>query len=79
MSGDTEDLITILKLNEDTDDEALAEARALAMRYLLSRSPIPQTVLTVVERGCFSPSTESASEDSSTSSPEQDQEQDQTL
>ena len=55
MSGDTEDLITILKLNEDTDDEALAEARSLAMRYLLSRSPIPQTIMTVVERGCFSP------------------------
>lgn len=51
MSGEVMELIETLKLNEDTDDETLAEARALALKHLRSRSPIPQTVLTVVQRG----------------------------
>ena len=55
MSGEVMELIETLKLKEDTDDEALTEARALALRYLRSRSPIPQTVLTVVERGASNP------------------------
>ena len=51
MSGEVMELIETLKLKEDTDDEALADARSLALKHLRSRSPIPQTVLTVVERG----------------------------
>ena len=51
MSGEVMELIETLKLKEDTDDEALAEARTLALKHLRSRSPIPQTVLTVVQRG----------------------------
>ena len=77
MSGDTEDLITILKLTEPTTDERLSNARALALQYLRSKAPIPKTVMTVVERGATTRSTESAVEDSSTSSPDQDQNQDQ--
>ena len=51
MSGDTMDLITALKLNESTADEALQDARDFALRCLKSKAPIPQTVMTVVERG----------------------------
>ena len=51
MSGDTMDLITALKLNESTTDEALQDARDFALRCLKSKAPIPQTVMTVVERG----------------------------
>ena len=73
MSGDTEDLITDLKLMEPTTDERLSNARALALQYLRSKAPIPKTVMTVVERGAITPaasSTESAAEDSSTSTAE---------
>ena len=55
MSGEVMELIETLKLNEDTDDEALAEARTLALKHLRSRSPIPQTVMTIVERGASNP------------------------
>ena len=51
MSGDTIDLIRELKLNEGTDDETLQSARDFALRCLRSKAPIPQTVMTVVERG----------------------------
>ena len=51
MSDEMIGLIESLRLTETTDDEQLQEARALALRYLRSRSPIPQTVMTIVERG----------------------------
>lgn len=51
MTADTEDLIRELKLNEGTDDEKLQSARDFALRCLRSKAPIPQTVMTVVERG----------------------------
>ena len=83
MSGDTEDLITILKLTEPTTDERLSNARALALQYLRSKAPIPQTVLTVVERGATTRSTESAvsaAENSSTSTAENaNQNQDKSI
>ena len=60
MSGEVMELIETLKLNEDTDDEALAEARTLALKHLRSRSPIPQTVLTVVQRGSSNPTVPTA-------------------
>ena len=56
MSGDTEDLITALRLTEATADPALQEARDFALRCLRSKAPIPQTVMTVVERGAASDS-----------------------
>ena len=51
MSDEMIGLIESLRLTEITGDEDLQEARALALRYLRSRSPIPQTVMTIVERG----------------------------
>ena len=45
------DLIKELKLNEGTDNEALKSARDFALRCLRSKAPIPQTVMTIVERG----------------------------
>ena len=51
MTADTIDLVRTLRLNEATDDEALQSARDFALRCLRSKAPIPQTVMTVVERG----------------------------
>ena len=51
MTADTEDLITVLRLNELTSDSALQDARDFALRCLRSKAPIPQTIMTVVERG----------------------------
>ena len=51
MSGETMELIETLKLNEATTDEKLSSARDFALRCLRSKAPIPQTVMTVVERG----------------------------
>ena len=51
MSGDTMELIRTLKLNEATADEKLQSARDFALRCLRSKAPIPQTVMTIVERG----------------------------
>ena len=63
MSGDIIDLIKELKLNESTADEALQDARDFALRCLKSKAPIPQTVMTVVERGAANHDTpESATE-----------------
>lgn len=53
MTADTEDLIKTLKLNETTTDEALLDARDFALRCLKSKAPIPQTVMTIVERGAM--------------------------
>ena len=39
-----------LRLTEITSNEELNNARALALRYLSSGAPIPQTLLTKVER-----------------------------
>ena len=60
MSGDTIDLIRELRLNESTADEALQSARDFALRCLRSKAPIPQTVMTVVERGAFHPASDNA-------------------
>ena len=54
MTADTEDLIKTLKLNETTTDEKLSSARDFALRCLRSKAPIPQTVMTIVERGAAS-------------------------
>ena len=51
MTTDAEDLIKELRLNEETNDPALSDARDFALRCLRSKAPIPQTVMTVVERG----------------------------
>ena len=56
MSGDTIDLIRELKLNETTENPVLQEARDFALRCLRSKAPIPQTIMTVVERGAASDS-----------------------
>ena len=56
MSGETMELIEALKLNEATTDEKLSSARDFALRCLRSKAPIPQTVMTVVERGSLTPS-----------------------
>ena len=45
------ELIETLKLNEATPDQKLSSARDFALRCLRSKAPIPQTVMTVVERG----------------------------
>ena len=50
------ELIETLKLNEATTDEKLSSARDFALRCLRSKAPIPQTVMTVVERGSLTPS-----------------------
>ena len=50
MSGETMELIETLKLNEATTDQKLSSARDFALRCLRSKAPIPQTVMTVVER-----------------------------
>ena len=50
------ELIETLKLNEATTDEKLSSARDFALRCLRSKAPIPQTVMTVVERGSLMPS-----------------------
>ena len=47
-----------LHLNEKSDDEAVNNARSLALRYLSSGAPIPQTLLTKVERAARSAGTE---------------------
>lgn len=54
MSGDTMELIKNLRLNEPTADEKLQSARDFALRCLRSKAPIPQTVMTIVERGAVS-------------------------
>ena len=51
MPEETLYLIRELKLDEPTGDEALQSARALALKYVRSRSPIPRTLMTAVERG----------------------------
>ncbi len=56
MSGDTMELIKTLRLNESTADEKLQSARDFALRCLRSKAPIPQTVMTIVERGAGSAS-----------------------
>ena len=56
MSGDTMELIRELKLNETTENPVLQEARDFALRCLRPKAPIPQTVMTVVERGAASDS-----------------------
>ena len=50
------ELIETLKLNEATTDQKLSSARDFALRCLRSKAPIPQTVMTVVERGVLMPS-----------------------
>ena len=66
MSGDTEDLITALRLTEATADPALQDARNLALQYLQSKAPIPQTVMTVIERGASHPAPVSATANAAT-------------
>ncbi len=60
MSRETMELIETLKLNESTTDEKLSSARDFALRCLRSKAPIPQTVMTVVERGSLTPSSATA-------------------
>ena len=60
MTTDAEDLIKELRLNEETNDPALSDARDFALRCLRSKAPIPQTVMTVVERGAFHPASDYA-------------------
>ena len=62
MTADTIDLVRTLRLNEAADDEALQSARDFALRCLRSKAPIPQTVMTIVERGAASHITAAASE-----------------
>ena len=47
---ENEEYAEALHLNERSDDEELNESRALALKYLASGAPIPQTLLTKVER-----------------------------
>ena len=49
MTNETEFMIETLRLLKSTDDEKLQSARDLALKYV--RSPIPKTVLDIVERG----------------------------
>ena len=51
MTNETEFMIETLRLLKPTDDEKLQSARDLALKYVRSRSPIPKTVLDIVERG----------------------------
>ena len=53
MMSEIKDLIRDLKLDENTDDEKLQNARYLAIRHLKSGAPIPQTLMTVVQRGAM--------------------------
>ena len=47
---DYEDIAEALHLNSKSDDETINNDRALALRHLRSGAPIPQTLLTKVER-----------------------------
>ena len=51
MTNETEFMIETLRLLKPADDEKLQSARDLALKYVRSRSPIPKTVLDIVERG----------------------------
>ena len=62
MTADTIALIKTLKLNESTEDQSLQDARDFALRCLKSKAPIPQTVLTVVERGAMAHGSSEATE-----------------
>ena len=64
MSGDTMELINTLKLTEATADEKLQSARDFALRCLRSKAPIPQTVMTIVERGAASSDASSPADNS---------------
>ena len=64
MSGDTMELIKTLRLNESTADEKLQSARDFALRCLRSKAPIPQTVMTIVERGAVSAAAPSPADNS---------------
>ena len=55
MTNETEIMIESLRLTEPTSNEKLSSDRTLALKHIRSRSPIPRTVLDIVERGVIQP------------------------
>ena len=60
--NETQDMIEALHLAEPTDDEKLQNARDLALKYLRSRSPVPKTILNILERSHSTPEKDKSNE-----------------